>query len=65
MGFFALSRLPQPYHPIFESEDFQRASVDAFFLSVELEAGTDIDRALTDIRAAGALSGEIVEESER
>ena len=45
--------------------DFQRASVDAFFLSVELEAGNDIDRALTDIRAAGALSGEIVEESER
>jgi hypothetical protein len=65
MGFFALAKLPQPYHPIFESEDFLRASVDAFFLSVELPAGTDVDRALADIRAAGALSGEIVEESER
>jgi hypothetical protein len=64
-GFFALSRLPQPYHPIFESEDFARAAIDSFFLSVELEPGTDIDRALADIRAAGALSGEIVEESER
>jgi hypothetical protein len=65
LGFFALSRLPQPYHPIFESEDFARAAVDAYFLSVELPAGTDVDRALADVRAAGALSGEIVEESER
>ena len=65
MGFFALSRLPQPYHPVFESEDFARASVDAFFLSVELPAGTDMDRTLADIRASGALSAEIVEESER
>ena len=65
MGFFALAKLPQPYHPIFESEDFARASVDAFFLSVELPPGTDMDRALADIRASGALSAEIVEESER
>ena len=65
MGFFALAKLPQPYHPIFESEDFPRASVDAFFMSVELPPGTDIDRAVADIRAAGALSAEIVEESER
>ena len=64
MGFFALAKLPQPYHPIFESEDFLRASVDAFFMSVELPPGTDIDRAVADIRAAGALSAEIVEESE-
>jgi hypothetical protein len=65
MGFFALAKLPQPYHPIFESEDFARASVDAFFLSVELPSGTDMDRTLADIRASGALSAEIVEESER
>jgi hypothetical protein len=65
LGFFALAKLPQPYHPIFESEDFARASIDAFFLSIELPPGTDVDRALADIRAAGAMSGEIVEESER
>jgi hypothetical protein len=65
MGFFALSRLPQPYHPIFESEDFARCSIDAFFLSVELPEGTDMERTLSDIRASGALSAEIVEESER
>jgi Alternative complex III, ActD subunit len=65
LGFFALAKLPQPYHPVFESEDFLRASIDAFFLSIELDPGTDVDRALADIRAAGAMSGEIVEESER
>lgn len=65
LGFFALSRLPQPYHPIFESEEFTRCSVDAFFLSVELPAGTDADRAMADVRAAGAISAEAVEESER
>jgi hypothetical protein len=65
MGFFALARLPQPYHPIFESQEYTRASVDAFFLSVELPAGTDAERTLADVRAAGAILAETVEESER
>jgi hypothetical protein len=65
LGFFALGRLPQPYHPIFESEEFSRASIDAFFLSVELPAGADAERAMADVRAAGAILAEGVEESER
>jgi hypothetical protein len=65
LGFFALARLPQPYHPIFESEEFNRCSVDAFFLSIELPAGTDADRATADVRAAGAISAESLTESER
>lgn len=65
IGFFALSRLPQPYHPIFESEQFTRCSIDAFFLSVELPPGTDDDRALADVKAAGAIGAELVLESER
>jgi hypothetical protein len=65
LGFFALSRLPQPYHPVFESNEFLRASIDSFFLSIELPPGTDPERALADVRAAGALSAEGVEESER
>jgi hypothetical protein len=64
-GFFALAGLPKPYHPIFESNDFLRSSVDAFFLSVELPPGTDAERALKDVRAAGAIAAEGVEESER
>ena len=64
-GFFTLARLPRPYHPVFESEPFQRASIDAFFLSVELPAGDAPERALADVRAAGAVHAEVIEESER
>lgn len=35
LGMFALNHLPQPYHPVFNSERFLRASNDRFFLSVE------------------------------
>jgi hypothetical protein len=64
-GFFALAGLPKPYHPTFESEEFSRFSVDSFFLSVELPIGTDADRAIADVRAAGAVAVELVVESER
>src|SRR5688500_1762552 len=35
----ALFKFPTPYHPLFESENFQRASIDGYFLSVEVGAG--------------------------
>lgn len=36
LGLFVLTRLPQPYHPVFNSEDFnQHGSQDAFYLSIE------------------------------
>jgi hypothetical protein len=38
-GLMALLKLPQPYHPIFEWDSFGRASVDGFFLSVEVGRG--------------------------
>jgi len=64
-GFFTLARLPRPYHPVFESEAFLRASIDAFFLSIELPPGEPADGALAEARAAGAVHVELVEESER
>jgi len=64
-GFFTLARLPRPYHPVFESEEFRRASIDALFLSAELPADADGDRAMNDIRGVGAISAELVLESER
>src|SRR5499427_3513836 len=45
-GFFTLARLPRPYHPVFQSEAFLRASIDAFFLSIELPPGEPADGAL-------------------
>jgi Ni/Fe-hydrogenase subunit HybB-like protein len=34
-GLWALNRLPLPYHPIFNTTNFHRASRDRFFLAVE------------------------------
>ncbi len=64
-GFFTLARLPQPYHPIFASENFLKASIDGFFLSVEVAPGVDPSKAAEDVRAAGGMGVEIIEELER
>jgi hypothetical protein len=64
-GFFTLAKLPKPYHPVFESAAFQRAAVDAYFLSLELPADANADKALSDVRNLGAIGAELVLESER
>ena len=64
-GFFTLAKLPQPYHPVFESEDFARAAVDAYFLSVELPPEGEPEKVFAEVQTAGALSAELVTESER
>src|SRR5580692_11376841 len=61
-GFFTLAGLPKPYHPVFESEDFARAAVDAYFLSIELPPEGDPEKTFADVQAVGALSAELVTE---
>jgi hypothetical protein len=34
-GFFFATRLPQPWHPLFELDGFDRASVDRYWLAVD------------------------------
>ncbi len=35
VGMFALNKLPQPYHPVFNVERFAQGSTDRFFLVIE------------------------------
>jgi hypothetical protein len=46
LGFFAVARFPQPYHPVFNSEDFrEHGSQDAFYLGIEAsDAQFDLER---------------------
>ncbi len=62
---FGLFKFPRPYHPLFESENFKRASIDAYFLSVEVPVGKGPEDIMDDARLVGATNVEVVEESER
>ena len=56
---------PEPYHPVFEAESFRRASIDGFFVSIEVPEGTNPADVAADVRGVGSIEVQIVEESER
>jgi hypothetical protein len=64
-GLFGLLGLPEPYHPVFEAESFRRASIDSFFLSLEVPEGKNPADIAVEIRNLGSIDVQIVEESER
>jgi hypothetical protein len=62
LGLFFFTRFPQPYHPVFNSEDFiEHGSQDAFYLSIEAsDPKFDLDRTRRFLENLGsALVSEI------
>jgi hypothetical protein len=54
IGFFVIARLPQPWHPVFEIDGFERATIDRYWLAVDAaDPRSAPDRT---IRELGALA---------
>lgn len=61
-GWMGLNQLPQLYHSIFRSERFERASDDAFFISIETaDAKFDEQETQALLQRLGARHVEMVE----
>ena len=59
---FGLNGLPKPYHPIFNTPGFQRATVDRFFLAIEAtDPKFDPETTAEFLRGLGAVSVSEVE----
>lgn len=56
LGLFAVTRFPQPYHPVFNSEDFNaHASQDGFYLGIEASDPTfNLDQTRQFLQSLGS-----------
>lgn len=57
LALFFFTRFPQPYHPVFRSEDFQaHASQDAFYLGIEAsDPKFDLERTRGFLQELGSI----------
>ena len=61
-GMFGLNRLPMHHHPLFQSKVFERATDDAFFISIESwDPRFDPSATGTLLESLGARSVELLE----
>lgn len=62
LAVFALARLPMPYHPVFNTPGFERASQDRFFLAIEQrDEKFEVESARRLLAEAGAVEVSVVE----
>ena len=59
-GLLGLSRLPQPYHPVFESEEFRSASTHGYWLSVPKAPAAAADDITNQLKTLGATHVTVV-----
>nr|UXE45704.1 hypothetical protein Hi04_10k_c5202_00013 [uncultured bacterium] len=64
-GLLAMFKLPQPYHPVFESEDFRSATTHGFWLSVAAAPILAADELVKSLQALGAKQVQVVTEDQR
>jgi hypothetical protein len=57
IGLFVVTRFPQPYHPVFNSEDFvDHASIDGFYLDIEArDSHFDLAQTRSFLEGLGAV----------
>jgi multisubunit Na+/H+ antiporter MnhG subunit len=59
-GILGLSRLPQPYHPVFEHDAFRSASTHGYWLSVPQLAGVNVQDVQNQLQSLGATQVTVV-----
>ncbi|TNE50598.1 MAG: DUF3341 domain-containing protein [Deltaproteobacteria bacterium] len=60
-GMLALNRLPQPYHPLFQSKNFERVTDDKFFVAIEAnDPQFDPEATAEFLKSLGATNIELV-----
>jgi multisubunit Na+/H+ antiporter MnhG subunit len=59
-GVLGLSRLPQPYHPVFEHDAFRSASTHGYWLSVPQLAGVNVQDVQNQLTSLGATQVTVV-----
>ena len=63
IGMFHLNRMPTFHHPLFKSENFEKATDDAFFVSIEFKDPLfDIEDTKNFLLSIGGENIEVIEE---
>lgn len=63
IGMFHLNRMPEYHHPLFNSKNFQKATDDAFFVSIEFKDPMfDLDDTKNFLVSIGGKNIEVIEE---
>lgn len=55
VGFFVITRLPQPWHPVFEIEGFERTTVDRYWLAIDASDPRCTQRTVQELNALSPL----------
>ena len=63
IGMFHVNRMPAYHHPLFNSKNFQKATDDAFFVSIEFKDPMfDLDDTKNFLVSIGGKNIEVIEE---